>query len=408
MGARFYMPRGPFLGSVSLSQSPRYMPAPEEILGTPKAGTFYQVKSGDMLIRISAKAYGDSAKKAGLWVISDSTWNGTIRQTSKGYEVYKRKGLELSAKYSGPRTAYGSGKKFPVIWLPPASMGEPETVIGPPGPAPTPPGPTPGPTPGPVPPLPPAPGPVPLPPSPVPGPVPVPGGGRYMPAPEEVLGTPRAGAFYQVKKNDAPVRVTEAAYGAANRKAGLWLMSDSSWNGTIRQTSKGYEVYKRKGLEFSARYSGPRTAYGSGAKFPIVWLPPAGGGEPETVIGYKPTPIPVPVPPVPVPPVPEPVPVPPEPVPVPPEPEPDPPVPPPPPPPPPPGSPVTDYCPICGKGFTHPSGTLWTMPRHPPCPYPDKPGPTPPGPTPPGSKPLGGATAVIFTVLGLLSKAVEK
>ena len=198
--------------------------------------------------------------------------------------------------------------------------------------------------------------------------------GRYLPSPDQVLTVPTAGTFYQVKKGDLPIRVAAKAYGDKDKKAGLYLFNASTWNDKIRKASTGWESYKIKGLQFQPAYKGPRSVYLSGNNFPVSWLPPPGGGEPEDIYAPKPPPVkPEPKPPKPPPKPPKPPPQPPKPPPKPPKPPPQPPKPPPQPPKPPPQPPPQPPKPP-------------PQPPQPPKPPPGPPEPAPPQP-PPGPQP---------------------
>ncbi len=277
-----------FGGLADTDASGRYLPSPDQILATPTAGAFYQVKQGDLPIRIAAKAYGDAAKKAGLYAFNAATWNDTARKASTGYEAYKMQGIQFVPKYSGPRTKHGSGNRHLVLWLPPIGGGEPESFY------PSAPVPTPVPRPQPktkprVPPLAPR-EPAPAQPKTAPKPAKKPAtrgptdyaDGRYIPTRDQVVTKPTPGLFYRPKQGDVPIRMMATAYGAANKKAGIYLFAGSTWNDHIRKTSTGYEAYKIKGPQLTPHYADhPRAPYKSGPLQPIAWIPPVTGEEPE-------------------------------------------------------------------------------------------------------------------------------
>jgi hypothetical protein len=111
-----------------------YIPSPEQILSSPRAGSWYRLKKGDTYWAISAAAYGRPQVKAGLYLMDDSEWNGHIRQGKKNWEVYKREGLQATPNYSAtnPRAPYGSGNAYPTVWIPPSTGEEPEEIFPPP------------------------------------------------------------------------------------------------------------------------------------------------------------------------------------------------------------------------------------------------------------------------------------
>jgi len=115
----------------------RYIPTPDELTARPTAGEFYHVKRGDTVSAIARSAYGDGGK-VGQLRINNSTWNDHVEKGSAGWTHLKIKGLQLLAKYAGPpapRAGKGSGKSFPVLWIPPLSGDEPEVVKKPKAPA---------------------------------------------------------------------------------------------------------------------------------------------------------------------------------------------------------------------------------------------------------------------------------
>lgn len=109
--------------------------------------------------------------------------------------------------------------------------------------------------------------------------------GYYIPSPDQILATPKAGAWYRLKKGDTYWGISKTAYGRVQVKAGLFLMDDAKWNGHIRQAKKNWEAYNREGLQATPNYSAtaPRAPYGSGNAYPVVWIPPATGEEPEEI-----------------------------------------------------------------------------------------------------------------------------
>lgn len=106
----------------------RYIPTKSQILTTPKAGNWYQIKKGDNYWTISRDSYGKTNVKKGLFLMNDSTWNDQIQKKKTGWESYNVKGLQATPHYNGPRTAYGSGHLYPVVWIPPLTGEEPEDI----------------------------------------------------------------------------------------------------------------------------------------------------------------------------------------------------------------------------------------------------------------------------------------
>lgn len=123
---------------------------------------------------------------------------------------------------------------------------------------------------------------------------------RYLPSSGEILTRkPRPGTFYRSRKGITPWHVSKAAYGQENVKAGLTLMNSATWNDQIRKARKGWEAYGVDGLQFDPKYSkAPRSSYRSGSDYPVVWIPPLDGAEPED-LQPKPSPAPSPIPGVP-------------------------------------------------------------------------------------------------------------
>ena len=107
--------------------------------------------------------------------------------------------------------------------------------------------------------------------------------GFVDPKPGQVSPVPKQGAWYRIKKGETYWGISKAAYGKANVKAGLYLLDDSPWNGFIDQGPKGWEAYKRDGLQSTPHYSQtqPRGAKGSGTGYPLVWIPPQTGEDPD-------------------------------------------------------------------------------------------------------------------------------
>jgi hypothetical protein len=117
----------------------RYIPVPSQILDTPTAGYWYQIKRGETWWKVAKSAYGSNDLKKGLLLMNAATWNDHITRKKTGWEAYNRKGLQATPDYSlaNPHAPAGSGKDYPVAWIPPLSGQEPESLfpstIGPPG-----------------------------------------------------------------------------------------------------------------------------------------------------------------------------------------------------------------------------------------------------------------------------------
>jgi hypothetical protein len=115
--------------------------------------------------------------------------------------------------------------------------------------------------------------------------------GRYVPDASEILtAAPKPGSFYVPRSGIYPAKVADVAYGAADRKRGLLAMNASTWNDHVRRAAAGWEPYKVKGLQFEAKYKAtdPRSTYGSGNAFPVIWVPPLDGREPEAFFSTGP------------------------------------------------------------------------------------------------------------------------
>jgi len=127
-------------------------------------------------------------------------------------------------------------------------------------------------------------------------------GDRYIPTPDQILDVPTPGAWYRIKKGETWWGVSKTAYGKANVKKGLLTMNASTWNDHIDRKNKDWEAYKVKGLQATPDYSAtnPHAPVGSGNAYPVAWIPPLTGEEPEQM-GYQPseptTPTPVTKPP---------------------------------------------------------------------------------------------------------------
>ena len=131
--------------------------------------------------------------------------------------------------------------------------------------------------------------------------------GIYIPDPDEILSTPQQGRFYRMVAGKTYYGVSKAAYGGENVKTGLMLMNNSPWNDHIHKKTKGWESYGVKGLQSTPDYDpdDPQAKVMSGNAYPVVWIPPLSGDEPEILnppvttpepIVTVPTPTPTPTP----------------------------------------------------------------------------------------------------------------
>jgi len=290
-----------FAGAIDAT-SGRYVPDESEILTkNPKPGTFYRGRTGITLATIAEVAYGKKYTHTGLMLMNGSTWNDHVRRSTKGWESYHVAGLQSEPKYgSNPRSTYGSGTAYPVIWVPPLDKREPEAVIVSPAPAPGVPAPPPLPPIGPgglpppwTQPIPPGGGggsaaPIPKPPS---------GGGyvagRYVPTASQILTkNPKPGTFYRGRTGITLATIAEVAYGKKYTHTGLMLMNGSTWNDHVRRSTKGWESYHVAGLQSEPKYGAhPSSFFGTGNAFPVFWIPPVDGREPEAFYG-APSPVP--------------------------------------------------------------------------------------------------------------------
>jgi len=129
---------------------------------------------------------------------------------------------------------------------------------------------------------------------------------RYQPKAADIADYPTPGKFYKFgtyKEAETYFGISKRAYGGDNVKAGMMLLNNSSWNSYINKKTKGWEAYKVKGLQSTPDYSGPpdyRRPVLSGHEYPMLWIPPMDGKEPEEM-GYDPvvtapTPVPTPTP----------------------------------------------------------------------------------------------------------------
>jgi len=105
------------------------------VSSTPTVGYYYQTKADENPWKIAQKAYetpGLTTVKNGLMIMNRNPANDHIKKGTAGWESYKIEGLQLNAKYAeGDATAvYGSGKSFPLLWIPPLDERTPEQMSG--------------------------------------------------------------------------------------------------------------------------------------------------------------------------------------------------------------------------------------------------------------------------------------
>lgn len=120
---------------------------------------------------------------------------------------------------------------------------------------------------------------------------------RYIPTPDQILDVPTPGAWYRIKKGETWWGVSKKAYGQDNVKKGLLTMNKSTWNDHIDRKKKGWEAYKVAGLQATPDYdaTNPRAPVMSGTAYPVAWIPPLTGEEPEEV-GFVPEVVTTPTP----------------------------------------------------------------------------------------------------------------
>ena len=112
--------------------------------------------------------------------------------------------------------------------------------------------------------------------------------GRYLPTEDEIVAVPTAGKWYRVKKGDTYWAIAKSAYGSGNMKTKLLLINNATWNDNINKKSTGWEAYGVKGLQATPDYDSfknPRAKVLTGTNYPVVWIPPLTGEEPED-LGY--------------------------------------------------------------------------------------------------------------------------
>ena len=112
---------------------------------------------------------------------------------------------------------------------------------------------------------------------------------RMIPNQSQIVPVPTKGAWYHLKKGDTYWGISKAAYGKEDVKRGLLLMNNSTWNNHIEKKNTGWEAYKIPGLQATPHYSitNPHAPKGSGSDYPVVWIPPLDGREPEQIYDFE-------------------------------------------------------------------------------------------------------------------------
>lgn len=107
-----------------------------------------------------------------------------------------------------------------------------------------------------------------------------------VPEDSQILDSPTPGYWYQIKKGETWYGVAKRAYGAADLKRGLLLMNAAEWNDHISRKKKGWEAYNVAGLQATPDYDRdkPHAGVGSGHDYPVAWIPPLTGEEPEDIV----------------------------------------------------------------------------------------------------------------------------
>ncbi len=117
---------------------------------------------------------------------------------------------------------------------------------------------------------------------------------RIIPTPAMISPVPIQGKWYQIKRGETWWKVAKLAYGPPPAlKPGLLTMNRSTWNDHIDRRRRGWESYNVDGLQATPDYStsSPHATKGSGSDYPIAWIPPISGEEPEIIYPVDPDPI---------------------------------------------------------------------------------------------------------------------
>jgi hypothetical protein len=111
--------------------------------------------------------------------------------------------------------------------------------------------------------------------------------GYATPTPSKISSTPQIGRWYRLVRGDNYWTISKNVYGRENVKEGLYTLNDSPWNSYIDKASKGWEAYNVEGLQATPDYSETlhRAPKGSGNAYPLIWIPPLGGGDPDEDTG---------------------------------------------------------------------------------------------------------------------------
>jgi hypothetical protein len=105
------------------------------VANTPTVGYYYQTKKGDTPWSVAKKAYQDTgltSVKSGLMLLNDNAANSHIQKAKTGWESYGIKGLQFNAKYAAgdADATKGSGKAYPLVWVPPLDGRTPGQMTG--------------------------------------------------------------------------------------------------------------------------------------------------------------------------------------------------------------------------------------------------------------------------------------
>jgi len=127
--------------------------------------------------------------------------------------------------------------------------------------------------------------------------------GRYLPTEDQIVDYPKPGAWYRFgtfKEKETYFGIAKRAYGGGNMKQKLLLLNNASWNDHINKKKTGWEAYNVEGLQSTPdydSYANPRAEVLTGNDYPVLWIPPMSGEEPED-LGFEdpivttPTPVP--------------------------------------------------------------------------------------------------------------------
>ena len=128
--------------------------------------------------------------------------------------------------------------------------------------------------------------------------------GRYIPTEDEIKDYPTPGYWYRFgtyNPDETYYGISKRAYGADNVRTGLFLLNDATWNSHIDKKKRNWESYGVEGLQSTPdydSYNNPRALVLTGHDYPVLWVPPMSGDEPEDIGFTDPEPAPILVPPV--------------------------------------------------------------------------------------------------------------